>query len=91
MTTLGQVGIDKAKREAQQRAMYGCTEAECRKGIDQHVEFFHHNANMALGSILSDVQELIAMGHSETARQYLNRVKMAIFEAQPIKLWKEGA
>jgi hypothetical protein len=51
---------------------------------------------MALGSILSDVQELIAMDHDspmarsriEQARQLLNRVKDAIFNAAPMELWK---
>jgi len=45
-------------------------------------------ANMALGSILSDVQELIARGDKEDARQYLNRVKDALFNAAPITLWQ---
>lgn len=72
---------------------YGCTGQEARNGIDQLVEFTNCGkpgaANMALGSILSDVQELVERGRKEEARQYLNRVKMAIFQAQPITLWAD--
>ena len=34
---------------------------------------------MLAGSILSDAQEELAMGHNETARQYMNRAKYVIF------------
>ncbi|MBO0784346.1 MAG: hypothetical protein J2P37_36550 [Ktedonobacteraceae bacterium] len=72
---------------------YGCTQAESKAGIDQLVAFTNAGrtgpANMALGSILSDVQELIARGRNEEARQYINRVKYAIFNAKPIELWQE--
>jgi hypothetical protein len=72
---------------------YGCTGEQCRAGIDQLVEFTNAGrpgpANMALGSILSDVQELIERDRKEEARQYLNRVKNAIFNAGPITLWQE--
>lgn len=88
--TPADLGIEAAKEEDMQRKMFGCTTAECQHGLERHTKFYH-NANMALGSILSDVQELIARPteqNLETARQYLNRVKKALFEAQPITLGK---
>lgn len=72
---------------------FGCSTAQAREGIDQLVRFNNAGrdgpANMSLGSILSDAQELMAMGRIDEARQYLNRVKMAIFEAAPITLWQQ--
>jgi hypothetical protein len=82
-----------AEQTAWEQQCYGCTQAEARHGIDELVKFNNigrpGGANMSLGSILSDVQELIAMGQTERARQYLNRVKYAIFNAAPITLWHQ--
>ncbi len=86
--------------------VFGCSQAESRAGIDtlvDHLPTHSGGANMALGSILSDVQELIDsvsrraeatrpsdVERLERARQYLNRVKDAIFNAMPIELWRGG-
>jgi hypothetical protein len=35
---------------------------------------------MVLAGLLSDAQELMAMGDTETARKYLNRAKALMFE-----------
>ena len=79
---------------------YGCSEAEHRAGISHLADQYLGNTNMALGSILSYVQELISMADVglsnrrresqalERARQHLNRVKSAIFEAGPIHFWQ---
>lgn len=71
---------------------FGCTQVEARNGIDRLVEFNNAGrcgpANMSLGSILSDAQELMERTRYDEARQYLNRVKMAIFDAAEIWLWK---
>jgi hypothetical protein len=39
-----------------------------------------YNINMRLAGMLSDAQELIAMGNTEQANQILNRVKYYFFE-----------
>lgn len=80
---------------AWQLQCFGCTEQESKDGITQLAEFHGYGdpgregaANMALASILSDVQELIERDHKEEARQYLNRVKHALFGAGSIQLWQ---
>ena len=39
-----------------------------------------YNINMRLAGMLSDVQELIAMGDTERANQVINQVKYYFFE-----------
>jgi len=87
------VAVPADRNHEWQLQCYGCTEAEARHGIDELAAFCGFgrtvNANMALGSILSDVQELIERGRSNEARQYINRVKCAIFNAAPMTLWQQ--
>ena len=79
---------------------YGCTREQHRDGINRLVDVSHPRlggANMALGSILSDVQSMLEFAYEEAqqgsarsldvARQHLNRVKDALFNAAPITLW----
>lgn len=85
-----------AEQAAWEEQCFGCSQAQSRHGINRLVEFTaagsgREAANMAIGSILSDVQSMIERPtekNLEQARQYLNRVKDAIFNASPILLWK---
>ena len=80
-----------------QMQCFGCPQELHRAGIKKLIKEtdFHgdRGAGPALGSILSDVQELIARPSEENlerARQYLNRVKDALFSAKPIEIkWYE--
>jgi hypothetical protein len=73
--------------------VFGCPQADHRKGLDKLVaDTMSHlpGANLALASILSDVQELIAIDRADTleeARVLLNRIKDALINADPIVLW----
>ena len=65
-----------AERAAWCKQAYGCSEAELERGIAD----WPTTKTMLAGSILSDAQELLAMGRTEEVRQYLNRAKHIIFE-----------
>ena len=56
---------------------YGCTVEAMNKGFDQALRLFD-NTTMLVTSILSDVQELMNLGHVEEARQYIKRVKYLV-------------
>jgi len=55
--------------------MLGSTEAQLQK----HFESVY-NINMYMAGILSDAQELIAMGKTEEANQIINQTKYYFFE-----------
>jgi len=64
--------------EERQIAMYGCP-ADIL--IEQFANALSHG--MMLMGMLSDMQELLAMGDNEKARQYANRVKFLMSEYLP--------
>jgi hypothetical protein len=55
--------------------MLGCTE----ESLDSSF-ITAYNINMRLASMLSDAQELMAMGKTEQATQVINQVKYYFFE-----------
>lgn len=59
----------------QEIKMFGCTTEMLEVQFSRQ-----YNINMYLAGILSDAQELIAMGRSEQANQVLNQVKHYFFE-----------
>lgn len=74
-----------------EKQMFGMSEAEVRDSLNRAVGLNLGSANNALGHIITDVQELIAVGTPEClsqAKQALNRVKLALFLASPMTLWK---
>lgn len=56
-----------------QLSMFGCYEQDIREGC-------HDRPSMYVLSVLSDAQELIALGEKERARQLINRAKFVIHE-----------
>jgi hypothetical protein len=64
--------------EKSQLACLGCTEAESFAEFKRMRDLYGTLA-MTIGSMLSDVQEMIASGDVETARLALNRIKHNIF------------
>ena len=59
---------------------YGMSEADIR---DQYMEGFtarHTGLEMVVMGILSDAQEMVAVGYSENVRLYLNRAKYILGE-----------
>ena len=102
----------KEPEEGWEQQCFGCSQADHRRGIDQLADKLfwpgsieRGNVNLALGSILSDVQEMVSFSiddiadyvpgdlfarvkeRLDRARQHLNRVKDAIFNADPMRLW----
>ena len=59
---------------------YGMSEADIR---EQYMESFtarHAGLEMVVMGILSDAQEMVAVGYSENVRLYLNRAKFILSE-----------
>lgn len=55
--------------------MFGCSTESVESSF-----FTAYNINMRLAGMLSDAQELIAMGKTEQANQVINQVKHYFFE-----------
>lgn len=60
--------------------MFGCPIDIMRGWIDRSTTFKVAGRDMFVASILSDAQELLAMGSNEQARQLINRAKWILFE-----------
>jgi hypothetical protein len=63
-----------------EKQCYGMSEADIR---EQYMESFtarHAGLEMVVMGILSDAQEMIALGYSENVRLYLNRAKFILSE-----------
>lgn len=66
---------------SKQIAMYGCDIEAFKESIKDSVTYKLMGGGMVIAGILSDAQELLAMGDNESARQYLNRAKALMFAA----------
>jgi hypothetical protein len=60
--------------------MYGCNITEYKESVRRSFTYRYTGGNMIVASLMSDAQELIAMGDSESARQMLNRAKSILFD-----------
>ena len=60
--------------------MYGCNITEYKESVRRSFTYRYTGGNMVVAGLMSDAQELMAMGDSETARQYLNRAKSILFD-----------
>ena len=60
--------------------MYGCDFQAFRESVEDSITYKLSGGVMVLAGLLSDAQELMAMGDTETARQYLNRAKSLMFD-----------
>lgn len=61
-------------------AMYGCTESDLRASVERSITFKTSGPAMVAASWMSDAQEEIAMGMTDTAQKTLNRAKWVLFE-----------
>ena len=75
-------------QEQQQVACYGMTVEQVEANVEFNLKF--NDAPMLVASMLSDAQEMIAMGASESARQLLNRAKYVIFHRITPQTRQEG-
>jgi hypothetical protein len=60
--------------------MYGCDFDAFKESVKDSITYKLSGGVMVLAGLLSDAQELMALGDTETARQYLNRAKALMFE-----------
>ena len=66
---------------SKQIVMYGCDIDAFTESVKDSATYKFMGGGMVITGILSDAQELMAMGDNETARQYLNRAKALMFKA----------
>ena len=59
---------------------YGMTEADIREQYMESITARHCGLEMVVMGILSDAQEMVAVGYSENVRLYLNRAKYILSE-----------
>lgn len=59
--------------------MYGCDINEFVEDIKNSVTYRLTGANMVVAGLMSDSQEMMAHGDTESARQFLNRAKHILF------------
>ena len=64
--------------EQQQMDMYGMPKEWLDELVTDWQEPLMGGLTMLVMSVLSDAQERIALGHDDTARQYINRAKYII-------------
>lgn len=60
--------------------MYGMTQAEIREDYMESLTARIGGLEMVIAGVLSDCQELLAMGDSERVRKQLNVAKFMLFE-----------
>ncbi|KVP39701.1 hypothetical protein WJ87_05825 [Burkholderia ubonensis] len=61
--------------------VYGCDPKAMMADLMQHIAL--QGLSMVLISMLSDIQEMVALGQAETARKALNRLKYVVSEKLP--------
>jgi len=59
---------------------YGMSELDIRTQYMQSITARHSGLEMVVMGILSDAQEMVAVGYSENVRLYLNRAKFILSE-----------
>lgn len=72
-------------KAAREQAMFGMSSeaalADWQGYLDANA-FSRRQRDMSIASALSDVQELIARGESDEARQLINRIKHGVWETE---------
>jgi len=77
-----------ADREIQ---MFGMTEQDIREQYMDSITAKFSGLEMVVAGVLSDAQELLAMGRQEAARQQMNVAKFILFEIMKAKREAEAA
>ena len=91
MTAAANIKAGVAKDQQRQREirMYGCTEAELRKSVEDSITFKISGPVMVAAGLMSDAQEIVSFGPydgdrlaniMESQRQMLNQAKWILFE-----------
>ena len=69
-----------------EQSMYGCDIEAFKDSVRRSITYRFTGGNMVVAGLMSDAQELMAMGQTETARQYLNRAKAILFDIMDGKM-----
>jgi hypothetical protein len=69
-----------------EQTVYGCNITEYKESVRRSITYRFTGGNMVVAGLMSDAQELMAMGQTETARQYLNRAKAILFDIMDGKM-----
>lgn len=72
--------------ENMMKSMYGCNIEEFKASAKQSLTYRHCGGGMLVASLMSDAQELMAMGDVEQARQTLNKAKALLFDIMEDKM-----
>lgn len=75
----------------QELQMYGCDPAAFLDSVKASLSYKFSGGSMCVMSILSDAQELLAMGADNQARQQVNLAKMVLMEIADGKLCLNGS
>ena len=62
-----------------QKELYGQTERQVLAGWKQVRPFYRKNPELYIAGILSDAQHMIESKEYETARQFINKAKLLLF------------
>ena len=71
--------------------MFGMTEQDIREQYMDSITAKFSGLEMVVAGVLSDAQELLAMGRQEAARQQMNVAKFILFEIMKAKREAEAA
>jgi hypothetical protein len=63
-----------------EQTVYGCNITEYKESVRRSITYRFTGGNMVVAGLMSDAQELMAMGQTEAARQMLNRAKAVLFD-----------
>lgn len=69
-----------------EQSMYGCDIEAFKASVRRSITYRFTGGNMVVAGLMSDAQELMAVGQTETARQYLNRAKAILFDIMDGKM-----
>jgi len=65
--------------------MYGCNIETFKESVKQSITYRSGGA-MVVAGLMSDAQEMMAHGDSDSARMYLNRAKALVFDMMDGKM-----
>ena len=60
--------------------MYGCNIETFKESVKQSITYRFSGGAMVVAGLMSDAQEMMAHGESDSARMYLNRAKALVFD-----------
>ena len=66
--------------------MYGCEFYDFRESVKDSITYKLSGGAMVVAGLMSDAQEMMAHGDTESARMYLNRAKALVFDMMDGKM-----